>query len=337
VQFGRAKKPLILAIFLLFALIFLNFWQVGGVRAENGVLGGPAAAEQAADAPEDRTNLALLVGTQGDSSQSGGEHAPQGESGLWLMNGGLEASQNSLHAAWGSGTPIIYKVKKGDTLSQIAADFGVSVQTIIGSNPEVRAGSLKIGQELSILPVSGILYSVREGETPESIAASFHLTPAQLKEFNRNIDFASFTPGITLIIPGISPLANAGPGSASGQLPNLSNYFVRPADGFNWGKLHPQNAVDIANACGTPVEASAEGLIIDASIDDWSYGYGHYIVIEHPNGTKTRYAHLDKLFVSIGDYVKQGEALGTMGQTGDATGCHLHFEVEGAKNPFAKL
>jgi murein DD-endopeptidase MepM/ murein hydrolase activator NlpD len=113
-----------------------------------------------------------------------------------------------------------------------------------------------------------------------------------------------------------------------------------PTEGFNWGILHNQNAVDIANSCGTPVDAAAEGLVVDESGNDvWSSGYGRYVIIEHPNNTKTRYAHLEKVAVSIGDYVTQGSQIGTMGNTGNVhgpTGCHLHFEIYGAANPFAK-
>lgn len=114
------------------------------------------------------------------------------------------------------------------------------------------------------------------------------------------------------------------------------NYFILPTPGFNWGKIHPRNAVDIANSCGAPAVASAQGLVADLSLDSWSGGYGHYVVLSHPNGTKTHYAHLDKIFVSLGQYVKQSDLIGTVGRTGDASGCHVHFEVEGAPNPFAR-
>lgn len=70
----------------------------------------------------------------------------------------------------------------------------------------------------------------------------------------------------------------------------------------------------------------------------WNNGYGTFVLIEHANGTRTRYASLAKVTAAIGGFVKQGEQVGTMGDTGKShgpTGCHLHFEVLGAKNPFA--
>ena len=127
----------------------------------------------------------------------------------------------------------------------------------------------------------------------------------------------------------------AGLANEAGAL-DPKNYFILPTQGFNWGKIHPRNAVDIANSCGAPAVASAQGLVADISLDSWSGGYGHYIVLSHPNGMKTHYAHLDQIFVSLGQYVKQSDLIGTVGRTGDASGCHVHFEVEGAANPFAR-
>lgn len=125
---------------------------------------------------------------------------------------------------------------------------------------------------------------------------------------------------------------------------NGSSYFSPPASGWNWGIIHENNAVDIANNCGTPVYASAEGIIIpDPKLEDdnegWNNGYGFFVLIKHPNNAETRYAHLEKIFADIGRYVSKGELIGFIGNTGNThgpTGCHLHFEVLGAENPLAK-
>ena len=149
------------------------------------------------------------------------------------------------------------------------------------------------------------------------------------------------SPGASVIIPGGKNLNRLATGGAS--LPNFNDQFIMPANGYNWGILHHYNAVDIANSCGTPVVAAAEGLVTpdDATpenIDGWNGGYGNFVLIEHPFGdnVRTRYAHLKTISVQIGDYVKQGQVIGLMGETGEATGCHVHFEVYGAENPFAK-
>jgi murein DD-endopeptidase MepM/ murein hydrolase activator NlpD len=129
----------------------------------------------------------------------------------------------------------------------------------------------------------------------------------------------------------------------SGAFPDFNSSFVVPVKGHDLGVLHNYNAVDIVAACGTPVIAAADGLVVpdENNPDDaggWNGGYGNFVYLEHSfgEGIFTRYAHLSKLLVNIGDYVKQGQEIGLVGKTGDATGCHLHFEVVGAQNPFAK-
>lgn len=121
-------------------------------------------------------------------------------------------------------------------------------------------------------------------------------------------------------------------------------YFIQPTSGKNWGVIHGHNAVDIANSCGTPVVAAAAGTVIsDPGLGSGNGGnnggYGNFVYIKHPNGTKTRYAHLSKISVAVGEKVEQGEQIGNIGRTGHVegrTGCHLHFEVIGAANPLAR-
>ena len=121
--------------------------------------------------------------------------------------------------------------------------------------------------------------------------------------------------------------------------PDLGKYLTIPAAGWNWGQLHNYNAVDIANTCGTPVYAAAEGLVSESRQGSWNEGYGSYVIIKHPNNVLTKYAHNRKNLVSVGQYVLRGDLIAYVGNTGNThgpTGCHLHFEVKGAKNPFAK-
>jgi murein DD-endopeptidase MepM/ murein hydrolase activator NlpD len=100
--------------------------------------------------------------------------------------------------------------------------------------------------------------------------------------------------------------------------------------------IHGWNAVDIAAARGTPILAAAEGTVIVVRDNGgWNGGYGNYVVITHPNGTQTLYAHMTNAIVVTGQVVSNGEIIGFVGKTGFATGPHLHFEVRGAKNPFA--
>lgn len=237
---------------------------------------------------------------------------------------------------------MVYQVQPGDTISKIAAKFDISVDAIFWTNPGLRSSFIKPGQEIVILPVEGVLYEVKEGDTLDSIAGLYGVSAEEIKNYNPKFQEILQGSGNRLIIPHGRPLQkNTYVSRWSGDFLDLGNYFAIPTTGWNWGRLHDYNAVDIANQCGTPVYAAAEGLVVEIAADDgWNSGYGNYVKIEHPNKTYTRYAHLSKILVDSGKYVLQGAKIGLMGNTGNThgpTGCHLHFEVYGAKNPFAKF
>ncbi len=322
-----------MALLLVLGLIGLHFQSVDAdMKSKNGVLGGPESRDY--EVLSSASSNAIIYGRPVIAIAGSGSILTRPYR-FAALDGSIKDTGGIFSGTAAQGGIISYKARKGDTLSKVAADFGISVQTIIAANPEVKARALRVGQSLDILPTSGILYTAKEGETIEDVAALFKLTPQQLREFNPGIDVARFGQGTAMVIPGAHPFVDNRRDSGS-SLPNLAGYFTKPTEGFNWGKLHERNAVDIAAACGTEIIAAAEGLVLEAVTDAWNSGYGHMVMIEHPNGTKTRYAHLDTVDASIGDYVEQGARIGTMGQTGEATGCHLHFEVQGAKNPFAK-
>ena len=87
--------------------------------------------------------------------------------------------------------------------------------------------------------------------------------------------------------------------------------------------------VDLAASKGTPVLAIYSGKVITAEFDPrGSKGFGNYVIIQHNKKIRTLYAHLDKLSVGVGQRVKTGAQIGTVGNTGHAFGAHLHFEVK---------
>lgn len=120
----------------------------------------------------------------------------------------------------------------------------------------------------------------------------------------------------------------------------LKNNFIVPTTGKNQGRLHGNNGVDISDKCGKTIYAAKEGLVVAVASDNsWNGGYGNFVVIEHPNGVQTKYAHDKKNLVVKGAYVLQGDPIALIGNTGfvqGLTGCHLHFEVIGGANPFGK-
>lgn len=271
------------------------------------------------------------------------------DSGSFSGEGGINFIIVDSDALLNSGNPLsnvlptrdgllIYKVQSGDNLSKIAANFGISLNTIFWANPSVKARLLSPGQEIMILPVSGVLHQVQAGETLESIANLYSIDVQRILQLNLSAR-QELVVGSNIIIPDAKPVQSSRLASLA-SLPDLSGYFAIPTTGWNWGRLHNYNAVDIANACGTPIYAAAEGLILESvSNNGWNDGYGNYILIEHSNGTFTKYSHNQRNVVSPGDYVLKGDSIGYIGNTGNVhgpTGCHLHFEVRNAKNPFAK-
>ncbi len=246
-------------------------------------------------------------------------------------------------AAFGSNGPLAgslanrdgvltYRIQKGDTLSSIAASFGISLNTVLWANRSLSATALKAGSQIAILPVSGVLHRVSEGDTVQSIAALYGVPAERILKYNKNVTLASINQD-SVIVPGAKPQQNVALNSAT-KLPKLTGYFAAPTKGWIFKTIHAKNGVDIANVCGTPVYASADGLVAESS-DGWNGGYGNHIIVDHPNGTHTHYAHLSKRIVDAGDYVSQGQLIGEVGNTGNVhgpTGCHLHYEVWGAVN-----
>jgi len=282
---------------------------------------------------------ASLVGSLSSANDEGTSNDFLGF--VLLDDSSLMASANPINSV----TPtrdglMIYKVQAGDTISKIAAKFDITTDSIFWANSGLRSYMIKPGQEIVILPVEGVLYETKTGDTLDSVVALYGVKAEEIKKFNPQLQEALAAAGSKIIIPYGRPLTKNNYVSRwTGDFLDLGNYFAVPTMGWNWGQLHDYNAVDIANQCGTPVYAAAEGLVVKADDSGWNDGYGNYIEIEHPNNTFTRYAHLEKILIEEGKYILQGAEIGLMGNTGNThgpTGCHLHFEVHGAKNPFAK-
>lgn len=240
-------------------------------------------------------------------------------------------------------TISIYIVREGDSLSGIAKLFSVSVNTIRWANNLNKNTIVSPGETLVILPVSGVKYIVKRGDTLSSIARSLKADVNEIAQFNDLTVSTKLTAGDTIIVPNgeISPTSDSkntiksSIATKKSSVPSYVGYYIRPIEGgLKSQGLHGHNGVDLANSCGSPILASASGFVVLARNSGWNAGYGIYTVLDHPNGTQTLYSHLNKLLVSSGQSVIQGETIGYIGKTGKSTGCHLHFEIRGAKNPF---
>ncbi|WP_051201508.1 DUF5930 domain-containing protein [Paracoccus aminophilus] len=105
-------------------------------------------------------------------------------------------------------------------------------------------------------------------------------------------------------------------------MPLRSAFRYTSPYGSRWGRRH--EGIDMAGPVGTSVFSTADGTVVYAG---WMQGYGNLIKIEHELGTETRYGHLSKIRVKVGQKVSRGAQIGDMGNTGRSTGSHLHYEV----------
>ena len=248
---------------------------------------------------------------------------------------------------------IEYTVQPGDTLSDIATRFGISIDTIRWENNLSTVNRIKPGQKLRILPVDGVRHVVKRGETVYSIAKKYKTDPQAIVDFPFNSflndETFALTTGQELIVPGgviTPPKKKSQPARSAPAVrvtPNqpptnlAKGQFIWPAGGrITQGYYWYHRAVDIANRAAPDVVAADAGRVVVAGWPDRS-GYGRRVMIDHGNGYITLYAHLQKTYVNAGDYVQKGQAIGKMGSTGRSTGTHLHFEIRTSKGKLNPL
>ena len=226
-----------------------------------------------------------------------------------------------------------YVVQKGDTLSEIAEANGMGLSVLMANNPGVSANNLKVGQKLTILTGNGIFYKVSKGDSLNKIAELFKVEIEDIKEINK-LDSDVVQVGDVLYIK--DPNVTKYLGTRSPNTDNRSSLgFIMPIKytgitSPQGNRFHPvlkryiyHAGVDL-RAHFIPLYASKEGKVTFAGTMN---GYGKIIIIQHSGGYETRYAHLDKIGVRKGQYVKTGELIGKTGQSGRVTGPHLHFEL----------
>jgi murein DD-endopeptidase MepM/ murein hydrolase activator NlpD len=251
---------------------------------------------------------------------------------------------------------IEHEVQSGETLSTIGQKYDIDSDTIKWAN-SLTSESIKPGQKLKILPVSGVAHKVVSGDTLDSVAKKYSAEKQGIVDFPFNDigDDFRLAVGQTLIVPdGIPPevknppkpkvtpqyIAKGVSNSPTFNAPGGGNFvwptsFAYISQYFAW--YHP--ALDLPSPAAPPVVASDGGTVIVAGWPD-NYGYGNRVVIDHGNGYQTLYAHLSNIYVNSGQSVSRGQAIGKMGSTGRSTGTHLHFEIHFkgiAVNPLAIL
>ncbi len=235
---------------------------------------------------------------------------------------------------------FLYTVEEGDTLASIAAQFGLDEATIHFNNFDLYNPNLLVAGETLRLPtVDGVIYTVQAGDLLSSVAANYAADVEATVAYpgNRLSNANQIQVGQTLVLVGGSaslPVAQVSNGgsvavAAAWTMPRfrwplafdeISDPFGTPRN--NRAGYH--TGVDFRAAVGTIVGVTAYGQV---SFAGWDGSYGYWVEVDHGGGVRSRYAHLSEIWVRTGQWLDAGDFVGTVGNTGNSSGAHLHFEI----------
>ena len=253
----------------------------------------------------------------------------------------------------------MYTVIEGDTPIIIAAKNGISLEDLIAMNPDVET-SLFPGDELLIansVPYLGVKvtktiryeedieYTITQETNPEENIGYTHTIQKGEKGLREVTAEIVMIDGIeternitnrTVIKEPVNQIIEVGGNKPLMTIPRDSTGTTAPGawawptvagsinPGFRgyWG--HTGSDISWSGCYGSPALASADGTVVAAG---WGGAYGYRVIIDHGGGYQTVYAHCSALYVQAGQQVSQGDTIAAIGQTGNATGPHLHFEI----------
>ena len=255
-----------------------------------------------------------------------------------------------------------YEVQSGDTVFGIGEQFGLSPETILWGNYNTlldNPAALMPGQTLNILPLDGVYYQWHEGDGLNGVSEYFGVKPEDIINWpgnnlsqetigeysNPNIEVGTWlivpggrrefvnwsAPQIRRDNPAVARILGPGACEPITSGPIGTGVFVWPTtatyiSGYEYAPEVNHWGIDIGGKTGNPIYGMDAGVVVYAGWNDW--GYGNVVVIDHGNGWQTLYAHLDTVSVGCGSYISYGgEIIGTLGNTGNSSGPHLHLEM----------
>ncbi len=292
---------------------------------------------------ENAQNITLLkAAIHSDPNPAKGGGDVWVDDGALIPLGDIDGKDTVVNTKTVNGEISLYTVREGDTLSEIASMYDVSAKTILWANSITDVSKIRPGDTLVILPITGVRHVVKKGDTIKSIATKYTGDVDDILAYNQLSGSEDLSVGDTVVVPNGVVVAPPTPKKKTNTYRGSvvakgegSAGFIHPVPGaVRTQGIHGYNGVDYGAAVGTPIYAVANGDVIVSKTSGYNGGYGLYVVVKHPNGTQTLYAHLSKVAVGVGASIGQGEVIGYLGNSGRSTGPHLHFEVRGAKNPF---
>jgi len=245
-----------------------------------------------------------------------------------------------------------YKIVEGDTYWTIAEYFNMTLDELISANPSSDSEKIQIGEELNlVVPNPFVSVKVKRKVVQEEkidyvvayeyvsymyndekkvkTQGAYGISEIEAVVTEQNgiqiakevvAETVKTSPQTEVIVTGTqNPPPKQGIGYFINPLPasNISSRFGSRSGGYHTG-------LDMAKSSGSSIKAADGGTVVYAG---WSGSYGNMVEIDHGGGFTTRYAHCSEIYVSTGERVYQGKIVGAVGETGVATGPHLHFEV----------
>ena len=238
-----------------------------------------------------------------------------------------------------------HTLTSGETLTELVDKFGITLDALVGANPDLSSlDLLPVGVELMIPPVGaeGLLVKLQPSETLSDILSQYPVNPIALARSNGITSPNDLRAGMMIYLPDVEPtralerLAQVREEEQRYRWPvhgRISSYFGRRSLGMGTSGFH--RGLDVAAPYGTAIHAARSGTVIFAG---WSgSGYGLLTKIRHRGQEETWYAHHSQIHVEVGQYVNQGQVIGAIGSTGISTGPHLHFELHQRGRPVDPL
>ncbi len=200
----------------------------------------------------------------------------------------------------------------------------MAVLLVLAAGPRLLAGDCAPAgwQESAAAPL-GICHKVLRGQTLFSISRAYEIDLDTMADINGIQDPRRIEAGRLLFVPGATAPLDISPTSITPPLAWPLTGQVTSAFGLEGGRPHHEG-IDIDGVKGELIRAAAAGKVVWAGTER---GYGNMVVLDHGGGLSTVYAHAERLLVGSEEWVQMGEPVAQVGDTGNARGAHLHFEV----------
>ncbi len=243
-------------------------------------------------------------------------------------------TQEQIQTGWKSAGILLteHRIQPKENFWKVAKEFGVDIDTIVGANPGLGKLHAALGQTIRVPNLKGVVHRTVEQETVNTISELYKGSPETIAAVNNLGPKHILVPGLELYLPDVKPvylseemrlhygLRGIFGSPLPGRVTSGMGLRTHPVGGFR-GK---HTGVDLAAREGTNVAAAAAGRVLQTGEGEY---IGRFVILSHKDSYTTIYGHCSQVLVTGGKTVKKGQIIAKTGQTGRATGPHLHFEI----------